>query len=129
MVREGRRRGYLLDTHILIWALAGDSSLSKAQRAVVDSGEQKFVSSVVLWEIATKTSAGKLTLPADLDDLLAETGCLELPVTWEHARRLQTLPWLHRDPFDRMLLAQALVENLIIVTSDSDIRRYPIETL
>ncbi len=85
--------------------------------------------SVVLWEIASKTEAGKLRLTENLDDLVRETGCLELPVTWEHARRLRTLPLLHRCPFDRMLLSQALTENLALVTSGRDMRRYPVETI
>jgi PIN domain nuclease of toxin-antitoxin system len=68
-------------------------------------------------------------LGRDLDMVLADAGCIELPITRAHARRLRTLPDLHRDPFDRIMIAQALVEDLILLSSDRDIRKYPVQTL
>jgi PIN domain nuclease of toxin-antitoxin system len=92
-------------------------------------GEHLFVSPAALWEIAAKSAKGKLKLGRDLDMVLADAGCIELPITWAHARRLRTLPDLHRDPFDRIMIAQALVEDLILLSSDRDIRKYPVQTL
>jgi PIN domain nuclease of toxin-antitoxin system len=129
MVRSADPARYLIDTHVLIWAMDGSARLSVEQREVLARGQHLFVSPAALWEIAAKSAKGKLKLGSDLDEALAVAGCIELPITWAHARRLRTLPDLHRDPFDRIMVAQALVEDLILLSSDADIRKYPVRTL
>ncbi|HZP21598.1 MAG TPA: type II toxin-antitoxin system VapC family toxin [Bauldia sp.] len=115
----------LLDTSITLWTLAGDRRLSKSARNVIESATEVLVSAVTIWEISVKTALGKLE--ADLDDLLAEmnsVGFRHLALTWEHARRVRDLPPHHRDPFDRMLVAQAMSEPVLLLTSDSFLARY-----
>ena len=129
MARRTDRSGYLLDTHVLIWALENSPRLSQEHRAILSRGDRIFVSPVVLWEIAAKSAKGKLRLGGDLDVLLEEAGCIELPVTWAHAKRLRSLPSIHQDPFDRMLVAQAAVEGLVVLTEDKFIRHYPVEVV
>ena len=129
MARRTDRSGYLVDTHVLVWALENSARLSQEHRTILSRGDRIFISPVVLWEIAVKGAKGKLRLTGDIDGLLVEAGCLELPVTWEHAKRLRTLPQIHRDPFDRMLVAQAAVEQFVVLTSDKFIRQYPIEVI
>lgn len=129
MVRSADPARYLIDTHVLIWAMEGSPRLSAEQREVLARGENLLVSPAALWEIAAKIAKGKLALGDDVDAALAAAGCIELPITWAHARRLRTLPDLHRDPFDRIMIAQALVDDLILLSSDTDVRRYPVRTL
>ena len=120
----------LLDTHVLLWWLSDDPKLGEeARRAIAVADNIVYVSAVSLWEIAIKHGIGKLRLPESFDDTLADQGFLELPLKWEHARRNRDLPWLHRDPFDRMLIAQALVEDLTLVTADSEVQRYDVQCL
>jgi PIN domain nuclease of toxin-antitoxin system len=131
-VRIGR--ALLLDTHALIWWLLDDGSLSPTARAALATPEnQVLVSAVSIVEIAIKLSINKLPLPKELDqdllDVVTATGFTPLPVTLEHAYAIRHLPWHHRDPFDRLLLAQSRVERLTIVTDDPMIRRYPVDVL
>ncbi len=114
----------LLDTHILLWALAAPSRLPQAFRRDLDTA-QVFVSSASIWEVAIKAGLGKLD--ADPQEVLAAvqpSGFDLLDVTGVHAARVATLPPLHRDPFDRLLVAQALVEPLILVTRDQVLAGY-----
>ena len=129
MVRRTDRAGYLVVTHVLICALDHSPRLSLEHRVILSGCRRIFVGAVVIWEIAAKSAKGKLHLTDDIDALLLAAGCMELPVTWEHAKRLRTLPQIHRDPFDRMLVAQAAVEHMVVLTGDSFIRRYPIEVI
>lgn len=115
----------LLDTHALIWALAEPERLAgPARQAVEDPANEIFVSSASLWEIAIKTADGKLSVPDDLERTLFAVGFQALDIRFPHVRRLRQLPMLHRDPFDRILVAQALQEGLILVTRDLRIPAY-----
>lgn len=120
----------LLDTHVLLWALADDARLKPDMRHVIaDGGNLVFVSAVSVWEIAIKRSLGKLRAPDDLTAQLRDAHFDTLDMTVDHALAVGELPALHRDPFDRMLVAQARVEALTIVTIDPQVRRYDVATL
>lgn len=124
----------LLDTHALIWAMEESPALSAgAAEAIADNGNVIFVSIVSLWEIAIKLSVNKLRLPSEwLDDLtqhLRENAIGLLAVAPAHCGRVASLPAHHRDPFDRMLAAQALSESLEIVSADAVFARYGVKRL
>lgn len=113
----------LLDTHTLLWFIAGDSSLSASARITIEDVEnEKFVSIVSIWEAAIKVSIGKMTLTAPFDALfphqLQINGFELLSVEVAHASLVTTLPFHHRDPFDRLLIAQTMVENMTLVSVD-----------
>lgn len=114
----------LLDTHLLLWALAAPSKLPAAARKRIDTAEV-FVSAASIWEISIKSALGKLD--ADPHQVLAAVtpaGFGLLPITGEHAARVRALPTLHKDPFDRMLIAQASIEPMILLTNDEALRGY-----
>lgn len=114
----------LLDTHLLLWALAEPSKLKARARALIDENNV-FVSSASIWEISIKSSLGKLRAdPRAILDELEPAGMKLLPISGEHAARVFELPWLHRDPFDRLLLAQSLSEPLTLLTDDEVLRQY-----
>lgn len=118
----------LLDTHALLWWLTDDPALSATAREVLaDPVNEPLVSAASVWEIAIKRSLGKLTAPNDLPDRIAEQGFSWLPVSAAHAWQVRELPAHHRDPFDRLLIAQALVERLAIITTDAHFNDYDIE--
>ena len=121
----------LLDTHALLWALSAPSKLPvKTADALRAPGNDVFVSAASVWEIAIKTALGKLS--ADVDEIVrtsVDIGFEELAVTFVHARRVHSLPPRHRDPFDRMLVAQALEEGLTVVTHDAMLVAYGAPTL
>lgn len=112
----------LLDTHVLLWAWAGDKRLSKAERDLLAAKDVRaYVSIVSVWEIAIKSSLGKLELSAPLEELVAsfpEFHLHLLPLRLEHVHLVRTLPLHHRDPFDRMLIAQAKHESMHLLTAD-----------
>jgi PIN domain nuclease of toxin-antitoxin system len=117
----------LLDTHVFLWAVSDDPRLSPAARALILNAEEVHVSAASLWEIAIKTGLGKLE--ADVDELVQTvhlSGFQELPVTMAHTAELSRLPLLsgHKDPFDRLLVAQSMSEPLILLTADSKIEAY-----
>lgn len=115
----------LLDTHLLLWWLANSQSLSGQARALISDPENTlFVSAVSIWEIWLKESLGKLRLPPDFETRLAAEFFENLPLTAAHARQMALLPWHHRDPFDRMLVAQAQSEKLVFLTADEGVTRY-----
>jgi PIN domain nuclease of toxin-antitoxin system len=114
----------LLDTHILLWWLGDDERLADKARDFIDQSEAVFVSAASAWEIAIKSSIGKLRSPDDLHDVLHANRIVELPVTIVHALAAARLPRHHGDPFDRMLVAQATVESLTLLTSDAVLGRY-----
>lgn len=115
----------LLDTHLLLWWLTNDKSLGReAKKLVGDPDNAVFVSSVTMWELWLKQSLGKLRLPAGFDERLEDEGFEPLNMTAEHARQVGELPWLHRDPFGRMLVAQAECEGLTLLTADETLAGY-----
>jgi PIN domain nuclease of toxin-antitoxin system len=120
----------LVDAQPLIWHRAGDPRLpEKVRHALADDRNELFISEVTWWEICLKSSLKKLELLGGVDGLREEwigRGAAEaLPVEWRHSRRLVDLPFVHRDPFDRMLVVQAMTERLTIVGGDSCFGRYP----
>jgi PIN domain nuclease of toxin-antitoxin system len=120
----------LLDTQVLLWFLGAPERLRPTALRAIEAGEQVvFVSAVSVWEIELKRSLGKLDTPDDLAERLRACRFSELPLHARHALSLRKLPALHRDPFDRMLVAQALTDKLAIVTSDAQILAYPVKTL
>ena len=114
----------LLDTHLLLWALAEPAKLPGTARRLLSEAEV-YVSAASIWEISIKTGLGKLTAdPAEVLAALEPAGFLSLPVTGQHAARVATLPPVHRDPFDRLLVAQALTEPMRLLTGDPVLARY-----
>ena len=120
----------LLDTHTVLWWLSDDPALSETARAAIADPENTvFLSAVVVWEIRIKQSIGKLDLPDDFGEVLDAQRFAELAVTVDHAHTIAELPAAHRDPFDRMLVAQAMVEHMVIVTRDRFIADYDVEVI
>ena len=115
----------LVDTHALLWWLTDDPALSEpAREAMADRGHEPMVSTASMWEIAIKRSLGKLTTPDDLPEQITDAGFGWLTITATHAWHVRDLPMHHRDPFDRILVAHALVEELSVVTSDARFADY-----
>jgi PIN domain nuclease of toxin-antitoxin system len=123
----------LLDTHALIWWLEGGAKLSPAARRVIGDPEATvFVSAASAWEIAIKQHAGKFRVPdlvKDFQGRVQNEGFLELPISIEHAVKAGTLPGGHKDPFDRVLIAQSQVEDAAIVTRDGWFRKYAVQCI
>lgn len=121
---------YLLDTYAFLWWMMDRQKLSSAARTEIGSARTVvMVSSIVPWEIAIKVSQGRLKSPTDFEGAYAANRFIDLPVSVEHAQTLLSLPDIHKDPFDRMLVAQARVERLTIITSDAIIARYDVPVL
>ena len=117
----------LLDTHVLLWWLDDHPTLSKkAKSAIADGKNLVFVSAVVIWEIKIKQALGKLQIPRNFRKVLDGQPFEMLDITVEHAHAVGDLPAYHRDPFDRMLVAQAKVEGLTLVTRDIRLKKYKI---
>jgi len=124
----------LLDTHALIWFAEDDARLSTAAReALNDEANDLFCSTASIWEMAIKVSIGKLKIAARLDGAfrrrLEQNGFGILTVEYAHAARVEELPWHHRDPFDRLLVAQATIENMALVSHDDQLDAYGIGRL
>jgi PIN domain nuclease of toxin-antitoxin system len=119
-------RQYLVDTHILLWVLNADSRLSDHHRDIFLAGENVIVSAISVPEIAIKRSLGKITLTGNIVDILRSNGIPILSVNESHAARLEHLPLHHRDPFDRLLIAQAQIEGLTLVTADRQFSTYDV---
>jgi len=119
----------LLDTHILLWAAAEPERLSRAAQSLLENVNNELIfSAVSLWEIAIKTARGREDFRVDAGLLrrdLFDNGYAELAMTGAHAAALTGLPPFHKDPFDRMLIAQAMIEGLTLVTSDPAVAKYP----
>jgi PIN domain nuclease of toxin-antitoxin system len=135
-VREGvrrpaPRRRLLLDTHVWLWWQAGDKRLGRDTLRAIRQAAEVRLSAASAWEIAIKSAIGKLVLPldADIEAELERDGFQPLAVEVAHAEALRGLPVLHRDPFDRMLVAQAMVEGLTLVTADPALARYGVAVL
>jgi PIN domain nuclease of toxin-antitoxin system len=119
----------LLDTHTLLWWIANEPLQEEADRAIRSPRSIVCVSGASAVEIGVKSAAGKLRLPDDLEEQLRHHRFTPLPVTVAHGLRVAELPLIHRDPFDRLLVAQAQLEGLTIVTRDPRIGRYDVATL
>jgi PIN domain nuclease of toxin-antitoxin system len=120
----------LLDTHVLLWWLADDPSLGEeARTGISDPGSSVFVSAATVWEISIKQSLGKLEAPTDLLRQIELNRFEPLSMTVSHAYTAGALPRHHDDPFDRMLVAQAMKEGLVLLTRDPRMSRYGVETL
>ena len=124
----------LLDTHAFLWAAADPDQLRpNARAAIEDSGNEVLVSAGVAWEISIKVALGKLTVPADpavwFPARVRSLGFHALDISAAHALVVGGLPDIHRDPFDRIMIAQAQIEGLTLVTRDADNQKYPINTL
>lgn len=119
----------LLDTHVVLWWLVDDAELADEIKDRIDHEPDVRVSAVTIWEIAIKQTLGKITAPADLPERVRGSGFRELPIDFTHAVVAGRLPQIHRDPFDRMLIAQARCEDLTLVTRDSYCQRYDVATL
>jgi PIN domain nuclease of toxin-antitoxin system len=115
----------LLDTHVFLWSVTDDRKLTKAARKLILDADDVFISSASIWEASIKAGLGKLDV--DVTQLVSEietSGFSELPVRAVHAAMVRDLPDIHRDPFDRLLVAQALSEPLRLVTSDGHLSKY-----
>lgn len=119
----------LLDTHILLWWLADSPRLSKKARKAIQDAETVWVSAVSAWEIALKRSLGLLEAPGNLEATLRSRDIQALPLTIAHATAAGKLPLHHRDPFDRMLIAQAMVESLMLLTADKQQTAYDVPVI
>jgi PIN domain nuclease of toxin-antitoxin system len=120
----------LLDTNALIWTFADPERLSDyAREEIRDEANDVLVSVVSIWEIGVKRAKQKLDMPGDLEAMTSAKRFDPLPLALQHALAVEALPQQHRDPFDRMLIAQAQVEGLILVTSDREMQHYPISVL
>jgi PIN domain nuclease of toxin-antitoxin system len=119
----------LLDTHVVLWWLADDPSLSEETKDKLDHEPDVWVSAVTIWEIAIKQALGKIDAPADLPERVRDSGFRELPIGFAHALAAGRLPMIHRDPFDRMLVAQASCEDLTLVTRDPFCQKYDVAIL
>lgn len=115
----------LLDTHVLLWWLDDNPDLSRRARTVIADGNNLvFVSAAVIWEIQIKHALGKLKIPKNFRKVLDRQGFELLDITVEHAYAVGKLPLYHRDPFDRILVAQAKVENMTLVSRDNRVKKY-----
>jgi len=119
----------LLDTHVVLWAIAGDATLGADFLDRLRHDPDIFLSPVSLWEITIKQTAGKLAGPPDLAERVRDMGFRELPVTHGHGIAAGRLPPHHRDPFDRMLVAQAASEGMTLVSRDASIALYDVDIL
>ncbi|TEU13232.1 MAG: type II toxin-antitoxin system VapC family toxin [Anaerolineales bacterium] len=124
----------LLDTHAFLWWVTDSPKLSaRARKVIQDSNNELFFSAASGWEIAIKAQLGRLQLPDNLEQFIMEqlslNAILVLPIQLHHALRVYTLPQYHRDPFDRVLVAQSQIENLPILTADAQITPYTVETI
>jgi PIN domain nuclease of toxin-antitoxin system len=120
----------LLDTHAALWFLSGDERLSDSARDhLIDESNRVLLSAAVVWEISIKRSLGKLIVPDDYLAVLLDADIQPLPVSVEHAAAVERLPAHHRDPFDRMLVAQAELEGAAIVSRDDALRPYDVALL
>jgi PIN domain nuclease of toxin-antitoxin system len=120
----------LLDTHAALWWLSDDERLGTASSELIeDASNEVLLSAAVVLEVEIKRSLGKLEVPGDLAETLMDAGAEPLPIRIAHARAVGELPWHHRDPFDRLLIAQAGVERAVVVSDDQALRAYDVPTI
>jgi PIN domain nuclease of toxin-antitoxin system len=117
----------LADTHAALWLLGEDERLSRrADELLTDESNEVLLSAAVVWEVAIMRSLGKLDAPDGFSRQLLDAGAVPLAISIDHARAVRSLPWHHRDPFDRLLVAQASLENAILISSDERLRAYDV---
>ena len=117
----------LLDTHVFLWWRLDSARLKPAVRRVIASSEQVFVSAVSAWEAALKRGLGRLKMHDPFAWMVSDSGFAELPLSFAHVEQFAALPRLHGDPFDRLLIAQAQLEGLRLMSEDRAFRRYDID--
>src|SRR5574337_183401 len=123
--RRTRVMRLLLDTHLLLWVMQGSRALSAKASEIIRAADAVYVSAATMWKISIKVGLGKLAVDGvRLHRGIEDAGFLELPIGWRHTQKLRELPSLHRDPFDRMLVAQAMVEPLRLLTHDAGLAAY-----
>jgi PIN domain nuclease of toxin-antitoxin system len=116
---------FLLDTHVFLWWLDDSAELGpRCKERIADHRNEIYVSAATTLEISIKKALGKLVAPEDIDTIVEDEGFSKLPISLYHGQLAGSLPMLHRDPFDRMLIAQAQAEGLILMTSDGNIGQY-----
>lgn len=124
---------FLLDTHVFLWFVSGDKKLPiSIKKKIEDINQACFLSAASLWEITIKYQIGKLELKislADLFDCVAINQIEIVPITYDHLLTLSSLPKLHNDPFDRLIVSQAIAENFVLITQDKKLRKYKIKHL
>lgn len=124
---------FVLDTHALIWFINGDKLLpTKTRHLIENSDTECYISIASLWEIAIKISLNKLEMKtafSDLSEILISSNIDILPITFEHINQLTKLKYFHRDPFDRIIISQSIVEKLPVITKDDNFSKYKISTL
>jgi len=120
---------YLLDSNILVWLDLGNPRLDASFLSLLEEAEERFLSAATTWELSLKIANGKLQFHSSFDSLLEIFHLKELPVTIQHVEAVRELPLHHRDPFDRLLVAQAKVEGLILVTADKKLMEYGVPVL
>jgi PIN domain nuclease of toxin-antitoxin system len=125
-MRQVMAQRILLDSNVLVWWAEGNSRISPRLRGQIENRPLAFASLASAWEIAIKSSIGRLRLPLDFEEFLDRFGFELLPVRLDHIREIETLPFHHRDPFDRMLIAQARLEGLQIITRDRHLEAYDV---
>lgn len=121
---------YLLDTHVILWWLTEPKKLNtKSVKIIAEKNNKIYISSASFWEMAIKKGLGRLSLPHNLIEILTSEGFEILPITAEEGLGVADLPLLHSDPFDRILIIQSKLNDLIIITQDAKIKEYPVVTL
>jgi PIN domain nuclease of toxin-antitoxin system len=117
---------YLLDTQIFLWWLAADRRLQKSvNELIANPANRIWLSAASAWEMEIKSTLGKLATPGDLERQLAANAIDTLPIHLRHVQRLRDLPFIHADPFDRILVAQSIADELVLITADPVVARYP----
>jgi PIN domain nuclease of toxin-antitoxin system len=119
----------LLDSHILLWWLALAPNLTDRARRAITLAEEVYVSAASVWELAIKAASGRLRMPEDLEGQMRRNGFVPLPITMAHGIAAAQLPLHHRDPFDRVLVAQASLESLTLLTADPRLKLYGIRIM
>lgn len=120
---------YLVDTHILLWLNSDLARISRPVIAALDTADQVYYSSASVWELSIKQSLGKIHLASPVSLFVEQSQFFELPVTTQYAEAATKLPLVHRDPFDRMLVVQAAIEELTLITADRRLAGYDVKTL
>ena len=124
---------YLLDTHVFLWYIDGNKKLSSKVSSIISNLDNDiYLSKVSLWEIVIKSSNGKLDLQKslrDIEDVIRLNNFILLDIDFSHLTTLNSLPYFHRDPFDRLIIAQAITDKFILITDDVQLKAYPVEIL